>query len=39
VRLPEPKEGWFAPEAGHKDLARFCSLDVVVAFIDRRLDG
>jgi fermentation-respiration switch protein FrsA (DUF1100 family) len=36
---PEPKEGWFAPEAGHEDLARYGSLDVVVAFIDRRLDG
>jgi fermentation-respiration switch protein FrsA (DUF1100 family) len=36
---PEPKEGWFAPEAGHEDLARYGSLDVVVAFIDRRLGG
>jgi len=36
---PEPKEGWFAPEAGHGDLARYGSLDVVVAFIDRRLGG
>ena len=34
---PEPKEGWFAPEAGHEDLARYGSLDVVVAFIERRL--
>jgi uncharacterized protein len=33
----EPKEGWFAPEAGHEDLARFGGLDVVVAFIERRL--
>ena len=36
---PEPKEGWFAPEAGHEDLARYGSLDVVVAFIDRWLGG
>ena len=36
---PEPKESWFAPEAGHEDLARYGSLDVVVAFIDRRLSG
>jgi hypothetical protein len=27
------------PEAGHKDLAHYGALDVVVAFIDRRLDG
>jgi uncharacterized protein len=36
---PEPKEGWFAPEAGHENLARYGSLDVVAAFIDRRLGG
>ena len=36
---PKPKEGWFAPEAGHEDLARYGSLDVVVAFIERRLGG
>jgi len=36
---PEPKEGWFAPEAGHEDLARCGSLDVVVAFIERHLGG
>jgi uncharacterized protein len=36
---PEPKEGWFAPYAGHEDLARYGSLDVVVAFIERRLGG
>jgi uncharacterized protein len=36
---PEPKEGWFVPDAGHEDLARFGSLNVVVAFIDRRLGG
>jgi hypothetical protein len=27
----------FAPEVGQEDLARFGSLDVVVAFIERRL--
>jgi len=36
---PEPKEGWFAPDAGHEDLARYGSLDVAVAFITRRLGG
>jgi uncharacterized protein len=36
---PEPKESWFAPEAGHEDLARYGALDVAVAFIDRRLGG
>ena len=36
---PEPKGGWFAPEAGHADLARYGSLDVVVTFIDRHLGG
>jgi uncharacterized protein len=36
---PEPKEGWFAPEAGHEDLARYGSLDAVVAFIERRVGG
>jgi fermentation-respiration switch protein FrsA (DUF1100 family) len=36
---PEPKEGWFAPEAGHEDLARHGGLDVAVAFIERRLAG
>ena len=34
---PEPKESWFAPDAGHEDLARFGALDEVVAFIERRL--
>jgi hypothetical protein len=33
---PEPKEGWFAPEAGHEDLARYGALDAAVAFIERR---
>ena len=33
----DPKEGWFAPEAGHENLARYGSLDAVVAFIERRL--
>jgi fermentation-respiration switch protein FrsA (DUF1100 family) len=36
---PEPKEGWFAPEAGHEDLARYGALDVAVDFIERRLGG
>ena len=36
---PEPKEAWFVPEAGHEDLARYGALDVVVAFIERRLGG
>jgi fermentation-respiration switch protein FrsA (DUF1100 family) len=36
---PEPKERWFAPDAGHEDLTRYGSLDAVVAFIDRRLGG
>ena len=36
---PEPKEGWFAPEAGHEDLARYGALDVAVAFIERRVGG
>jgi hypothetical protein len=36
---PEPKEGCFAPEAGHENLARYGSLDAVVAFIDYSLGG
>jgi len=36
---PDPKEGWFAPEPGHEDLARYGGLDVVVGFIDHRLGG
>jgi hypothetical protein len=36
---PEPKEGRVAPEAGHEDLAHYGSLNVVVAFIERRLGG
>jgi fermentation-respiration switch protein FrsA (DUF1100 family) len=36
---PEPKEAWFAPAAGHEDLASYGALDVAVAFIDRRLGG
>ena len=36
---PEPKEAWFSAEAGHEDLARFGAVDVVVAFIERRLGG
>jgi uncharacterized protein len=34
---PEPKEGWFSPEAGHEDLARFGALDAVFDFIRRRV--
>jgi fermentation-respiration switch protein FrsA (DUF1100 family) len=30
---PESKQSWFAPDAGHEDLARFGALDAVVAFI------
>jgi uncharacterized protein len=36
---PEPKEGWFAPEAGHEELARYGGLDTAVAFVERRLGG
>jgi fermentation-respiration switch protein FrsA (DUF1100 family) len=36
---PEPKEGWFVPEAGHEDLARYGGLDIAVDFINRRLGG
>ena len=36
---PEPKEAWFAPAAGHEDLASYGGLDAVVAFFDRRLGG
>ncbi len=34
---PEPKESWFAPDAGHEELAGFGALDIVVAFIERRV--
>jgi uncharacterized protein len=34
---PEPKESWFAPDAGHEELAGYGALDAVVAFIERRL--
>jgi hypothetical protein len=36
---PEPKEGWFVPDAGHEDLVRYGALDAVVSFIERRLGG
>jgi hypothetical protein len=36
---PEPKEGWFVPEAGHEDIVRYGGLDAAVAFIERRLGG
>ena len=39
MRRREPKEGWFVPEAGHEDLARYGALDAAVAFIERRLGG
>jgi uncharacterized protein len=34
---PEPKESWFAPDAGHEELAGFGAIDAVVAFIQRRV--
>jgi len=34
---PEPKESWFAPDAGHEELAGFGALDAVVDFLRRRL--
>jgi fermentation-respiration switch protein FrsA (DUF1100 family) len=34
---PQPKEGWFAPAAGHENLAQFGALDAAIAFIERRL--
>ena len=34
---PEPKEGWFNPEAGHNDLARNGALDAMDDFLKRRL--
>jgi fermentation-respiration switch protein FrsA (DUF1100 family) len=33
----EPKESWFAPDAGHEELAGFGALDAVVDFLRRRL--
>ena len=32
-----PKEGWFAAEAGHENLAQFGALDAAVSFIERRV--
>ena len=32
-----PKEGWFAPGAGHQNLAQFGAVDAAIAFIERRL--
>ena len=32
-----PKEGWFAPRAGHQNLAQFGALDAAIAFIERRI--
>jgi fermentation-respiration switch protein FrsA (DUF1100 family) len=34
---PKPKEGWFAPQAGHGNLVAFGALDAVFAFLDRHL--
>ncbi|HJU19886.1 MAG TPA: alpha/beta hydrolase [Stellaceae bacterium] len=34
---PEPKEAWFAPQAGHGDLAAFGALDAAIAFLKRHL--
>ena len=34
---PEPKEVWFAPDAGHEELEGFGALDQVVSFIERRV--
>ena len=34
---PEPKEGWFAPQAGHENLAQFGALDAAIDFIERRV--
>ena len=35
---PEPKEGWFAAEGGHRKFAQFGALDAAIAFIDRRVE-
>jgi hypothetical protein len=32
-----PKEGWFAPEAGHENLTQFGALEAALTFIDRQL--
>jgi fermentation-respiration switch protein FrsA (DUF1100 family) len=32
---PEPKENWFAADAGHVNLDGFGALDAVVSFIER----
>jgi uncharacterized protein len=34
---PPPKEGWFAPQAGHENLAAFGALEAAVAFVERRV--
>ena len=34
---PQPKEAWFAPLAGHNDLAAWGALDAAVDFIERRV--
>jgi uncharacterized protein len=34
---PQPKERWFAPDAGHEDLARFGALEAAIEFIERQV--
>ena len=34
-----PKEGWFAPEAGHENLVHFGALEAASAFIERRVES
>lgn len=34
---PQPKEGWFAPEAGHGNLPRFGAFEAVIGFLERRV--
>jgi fermentation-respiration switch protein FrsA (DUF1100 family) len=34
---PEPKEGWFAAQAEHEDLAAFGALEAAIGFIERRV--
>ncbi len=37
-RAVAPKEAWFAPQAGHENLAEFGALDAAMEFIGRRLE-
>ncbi|MGH7029425.1 MAG: alpha/beta hydrolase [Stellaceae bacterium] len=34
---PQPKEGWFSPEAGHENLVQFGALEAAISFIERRV--